>query len=69
MPVEVAFDLHPGQVFKGTVEGVWPNGQGQYLPSGTLPTFTPPPPQVPQARIVSSACSLRSGTSAIRTTS
>jgi hypothetical protein len=47
--VEVAFDLYPGQIFKGKVKGIWQGtGQGQMLPSGTLPTFNPPPPDAPQ---------------------
>jgi multidrug resistance efflux pump len=47
--VEVAFDLYPGQIFKGKVISIWQGtGQGQMLPSGTLPTFNPPPPSAPQ---------------------
>ena len=43
-PVEVALDLHPGQIFKGKVDTIWwASGQGQLLPSGQLPTFNPPP--------------------------
>jgi multidrug resistance efflux pump len=49
--VEIAFDLYPGQIFKGRVDSIWlGSGQGQYLPSGTLPTYGPPPPDVPQGR-------------------
>jgi multidrug resistance efflux pump len=49
-PVEVALDLYPGQIFKGTVDSIWwASGQGQMLPSGELPAFNPPP-QVPQGR-------------------
>jgi multidrug resistance efflux pump len=49
-PVEIAIDLHPGQVFKGKVESIWwASGQGQLLPSGELPSFNPPP-KVPQGR-------------------
>jgi multidrug resistance efflux pump len=49
--VEVAFDLYPGQIFKGKVKEVWQGtGSGQMLPSGTLPTFNPPPPETPQGR-------------------
>ena len=44
-PVELAFDLHPGQIFRGKVRTIWmANGVGQLLPSGTLPNFEPPPP-------------------------
>jgi multidrug resistance efflux pump len=43
-PVEVAIDLHPGQIFKGKVDSIWwASGQGQLLPSGQLPVFNPPP--------------------------
>ena len=49
-PVEIAIDLHPGQIFKGKVESIWwANGQGQLLPSGELPSFNPPP-EIPQGR-------------------
>ncbi len=48
-PVEVALDLYPGQIFRGKVESIWmASGEGQYLPSGTLPMFQPDPPKVPQ---------------------
>jgi multidrug resistance efflux pump len=44
-PTELAFDLHPGQIFRGKVRAIWmANGVGQLLPSGTLPNFEPPPP-------------------------
>jgi len=44
-PTELAFDLHPGQIFRGKVRTIWmANGVGQLLPSGTLPNFEPPPP-------------------------
>ena len=44
-PVEIALDLHPGQIFEGRVESIWwASGEGQFLPSGTLPTFTEPLP-------------------------
>ena len=49
-PVEIALARYPGQIFKGTVEAIWPSGAGQLLPSGTLPTFKPPPPEVPQGQ-------------------
>jgi multidrug resistance efflux pump len=49
--VEVALDLYPGQIFKGKVKDIWQGtGAGQMLPSGTLPTFNPPPPEAPQGR-------------------
>jgi multidrug resistance efflux pump len=48
-PVEVAMNLYPGQIFKGTVKSTWKaNGDGQLLPSGTLPKFEPKPPTLPQ---------------------
>ncbi|MDA4845651.1 HlyD family secretion protein [Hoeflea poritis] len=38
--VEVALDIFPGQIFKGSVEAVWwGTGQGQIKPSGNVPTF------------------------------
>lgn len=47
--VEVALDLYPGQIFPGKVKTIWKaSGEGQYLPSGTLPVFHPDPPKVPQ---------------------
>ena len=50
-PVEIALNLYPGQIFKGRVESIWKaSGNGQLLPSGTLLTFNPPPPDVPQGR-------------------
>jgi len=49
-PAEVALDLHPGQVFKGTLASIWPSGAGQLLPSGVLPKFSPPAPEMPQGR-------------------
>lgn len=49
MPVEVALNLYPGQIFTGKVKAVWKgSGDGQYLPSGTLPVFRPLPPEAPQ---------------------
>jgi len=48
-PVEVAMNLYPGQIFKAKVQSIWrANGDGQLLPSGTLPRFEPRPPTVPQ---------------------
>lgn len=36
--VEIALDLYPGQIFKGTVKDVWwASGQGQMKPSGDIP--------------------------------
>ena len=50
-PVEVALDLYPGQIFRGTVDSIWRgNGIGQYLPSDDIPKFQPPPPNVPQGQ-------------------
>ena len=48
-PVEVAFDLYPGQIFKGKVGSIWRvNRDGQFLPSGHLPRFMPRPEELPQ---------------------
>jgi multidrug resistance efflux pump len=48
-PVEIALDLYPGQIFRGKVQSIWmASGEGQYLPSGTLPLFQPYPPKAPQ---------------------
>lgn len=48
--VEIALDLYPGQIFTGRVNAIWQgSGQGQLLPSGTLPKFDPPP-DLPQGR-------------------
>jgi multidrug resistance efflux pump len=48
-PVEVALDLYPGQIFRGKVQSIWKaSGEGQYLPSGSLPVFHPEPPKIPQ---------------------
>jgi multidrug resistance efflux pump len=50
-PAEVALNLYPGQIFKAKVEAIWKASQaGQLLPSGTLPEFTPAPPQQPQGQ-------------------
>ncbi|QDS91585.1 Inner membrane protein YiaV precursor [Roseimaritima multifibrata] len=47
--VEVAFDLYPGEIFKGKVENIWQgSGGGQMTPSGQLPTFVPQDPDQPQ---------------------
>ncbi|HME27098.1 MAG TPA: biotin/lipoyl-binding protein [Acetobacteraceae bacterium] len=48
---EVAFDLYPGQIFKGTVTDIWrANGEGQYLPSDVIPSFHPANPDAPQGQ-------------------
>jgi len=48
---EVALDLYPGQIFKGTVEAIWQgSGTGQLLPSGQLPAFTYQPTEIPQGQ-------------------
>ncbi len=50
-PVEVAFDLYPGQIFKGRVDSIWKaNGVGQFLPSDEIPKFHPQSPDVPQGQ-------------------
>src|SRR5271165_2287074 len=50
-PVEVAFDLYPGQIFRGRVDSIWKaNGAGQYLPSDEIPKFHPVAPDVPQGQ-------------------
>jgi multidrug resistance efflux pump len=42
-PVEIALDLYPGQIFKGSVRTVWwATGQGQIKPSGGVPNFLLP---------------------------
>ncbi len=50
-PVEVEFDLYPGQIFRGRVDAIWwANGSGQYLPSDIIPTFEPENPQLPKGQ-------------------
>jgi len=50
-PVEVSFDLYPGQVFAGRVDSIWQaNGVGQYLPSDEIPKFQQPGPNIPQGQ-------------------
>jgi multidrug resistance efflux pump len=50
-PVEVSFDLYPGQIFAGRVDSIWrASGTGQYLPSDEIPKFQQPPPNVPQGQ-------------------
>jgi multidrug resistance efflux pump len=49
--VEIAFNLYPGQIFKGRVDSIWKaSGEGQYLPSDEIPKFEPPPPTIPQGQ-------------------
>src|SRR5271165_4439650 len=49
--VEIAFNLYPGQIYKGHVDSIWKaNGEGQYLPSDEIPKYEPPPPTVPQGQ-------------------
>lgn len=44
-PVEIALDFHPGRIFEGKVESIRrASGEGQLVPSGTLPTFVDPEP-------------------------
>jgi multidrug resistance efflux pump len=44
-PVELALDLYPGQIFQAKVDSIWwASGEGQYLPSDVLPTFSAEPP-------------------------
>src|SRR5277367_2471393 len=46
-PVEIEFDLYPGQIFRGKVNAIWwANGSGQYLPSDIIPTFEPANPKM-----------------------
>ena len=48
---EIAFNLYPGQIFKGHVDSIWKaNGVGQYLPSDEIPKYEPPPPNIPQGQ-------------------
>jgi multidrug resistance efflux pump len=50
-PVELSFDLYPGQIFSGKVDDIWrANGAGQYLPSDDIPKFHPLPMTVPQGQ-------------------
>jgi len=47
--VEVAFNLYPGQIFKGKVESVWMGSRdGQMLPSGYLPKIEYRSPEIPR---------------------
>lgn len=48
---ELAFNLYPGQIFKGHVASIWKaNGIGQYLPSDELPRYEPLNPDLPQGQ-------------------
>lgn len=48
---EVAIDLYPGQIWRGTVIAIWPgSGAGQLLPSGVLPNFQYVPSEMPQGQ-------------------
>ena len=51
-PVEIAFDLYPGQIFEGKVDSIWRgNGVGQYLPTDEIPKLSPTAfPTVPQGQ-------------------
>ncbi|HEY5248278.1 MAG TPA: HlyD family secretion protein [Dermatophilaceae bacterium] len=50
-PAEIVLDLYPGGVFQGKVQAIWwASGEGQLLPSGDLPSFKTPPPNLPQGR-------------------
>lgn len=49
--VEVAFNLYPGQIFKGKVDSVWMGSRdGQILPSGYLPKFDYKSPEYPRTQ-------------------
>ena len=48
---ELAFNLYPGQIFKGHVDSIWKaNGVGQYLPSDEIPKYEPLNPNIPQGQ-------------------
>jgi multidrug resistance efflux pump len=48
---EIAFNLYPGQIFKGHVDSIWKaNGAGQYLPSDEIPKYEPANPNIPQGQ-------------------
>jgi multidrug resistance efflux pump len=50
-PAELAFNLHPGQIFRGKVQAIWrANRAGQFLPSGDLPRFWQLPLETPQGQ-------------------
>ena len=49
--VEVALGLYPGQIFTAKVQDIWRgSGAGQYLPSGTMSVYHPPPPEAPEGQ-------------------
>jgi multidrug resistance efflux pump len=51
--VEVALQMYPGQIFKAKVQDIWKgSGSGQFLPSGTMHSYRPPPPplELPQGQ-------------------
>jgi multidrug resistance efflux pump len=51
LPVEVALDLYPGQIFTGKVDSIWEGSRaGQYLPSDELPIFHQPDPRIGQGQ-------------------
>jgi multidrug resistance efflux pump len=51
--VEVALGLYPGQIFKVTVDDIWwGSGAGQFLPSGTMSVYNPPPSKMPERQFV-----------------
>jgi multidrug resistance efflux pump len=48
---ETAFNLYPGQIFKGHVDSIWKaNGEGQYLPSDEIPKYEPVNSNIPQGQ-------------------
>lgn len=48
---ELAFNLYPGQIFKGHVDSIWKaNGVGQFLPSDEIPKYAPANPDIPQGQ-------------------
>ena len=48
---ELAFNLYPGQIFKGHVDSIWKaNGVGQYLPSDEIPKYEPLNANIPQGQ-------------------
>ena len=50
-PVEVSFDLYPGQIFPAKIDSIWlGNGIGQYLPTDEVPKFHPHDPRIPQGQ-------------------
>jgi multidrug resistance efflux pump len=48
---EVALDLYPGQIWQGRVEAIWQgSGEGQLLPSGSVPNFEYVPTELAQGQ-------------------